>query len=66
MHLRFHHARGWIAIVAIAVLVAVHVWLLRTVASHVSLALAAGVVGLVVLKYAWWRRSHPRGASTRN
>ena len=63
MHTHLRHARGWIVIVAILVLIAAHVWLFTTVSrAHVSLALAAGMVAVVVLKFAWWkfRREHNR------
>ncbi len=56
LHTHLPHARGVIAIVAILALVAAHVWLFTTVASaHVSLALTAGLIAVVLLKFAWWR-----------
>jgi hypothetical protein len=56
VHTHLRHARGWIAIVAILVLIAAHVWLFTTVSrAHVSLALAAGMLALAVLKFAWWK-----------
>jgi hypothetical protein len=52
----FHHARGWIAIVAILFLVAAHVWLFTAVSRfHVSLTLITGLIAVALLKFAWWR-----------
>src|SRR5262249_50944160 len=46
----------WIAILAVLLLVAAHVALLGIIArAHLSVTLAAGLGGLVVVKYAWWR-----------
>lgn len=50
------HAHGWLAIVALVALIAGHVALVSVVVpAHVSVALAATVVGIIVLKYAIWR-----------
>jgi hypothetical protein len=50
------HARTWPAILAIVVLVAAHAALFGfAFQSHLPLALGAGLVGLLVLKYLWWR-----------
>jgi hypothetical protein len=55
VHTPLRHARGWIAIVAILVVIAAHVWLFTTVSrAHVSLAVAAGVLAVVGVKFAWW------------
>jgi hypothetical protein len=63
VHTHLHHARGWIAIVGILVLIAAHVWLFTTVSrAHVSLALAAGVLAVVALKFAWWTFRRSRSA----
>ncbi|HKH73388.1 MAG TPA: hypothetical protein VKA59_18650 [Vicinamibacterales bacterium] len=60
MHTHVHHARGWIAIVAILVLIAAHVWLFTTVSrAHLSLALAAGMLAVAVSKFAWWKFRRP-------
>ena len=56
MHARLHHARGWIAIVAIVVLIAAHLWVFTTVSrAHLSVALIAGAAGVTALKFAWWK-----------
>ena len=63
MHTHLHHVRGWIAIVAILGLIAAHVWLFTAVSrTHLSLALAAGVVGVMALKLAWWKFRRKHGA----
>jgi hypothetical protein len=50
------HARKWPAILAIVVLVAAHAALFGfAFQSHLSVALVAALVGLLVLKYVWWR-----------
>jgi hypothetical protein len=50
------HARGWIAIVALLALIAGHVALVGVIfRAHLSVAILAGVVGAVVLKYAFWK-----------
>ena len=56
MDAHLHHARGWIAVVAIVVLIAAHLWLFTTVSrAHLSMALIAGAAGVTALKFAWWR-----------
>lgn len=56
MDAHLHHARGWIAIVAIAVLIAAHLWLFTAVSrTHLSIALVAGIAGVTALKFAWWK-----------
>jgi hypothetical protein len=56
VHTHLHHVRGWIAIVAILGLIAAHVWLFTAVSrTHLSPALAAGVVGVMAFKLAWWK-----------
>jgi hypothetical protein len=48
------HAHGWVAIVAVLVLIAAHVALVGVVfRAHLSVALAVTVVGIVALKYAF-------------
>ncbi len=48
-------APTWIAVVAILVLIATHVVLLRVFSrAQLSLAFLAGLIGVVVLKYVWW------------
>jgi hypothetical protein len=45
---------------AILLLIAAHVWLFTTVSrAHVSLALAAGMLAVAVLKFAWWKFRRP-------
>ena len=47
---------GWIAAVAILLLVAAHVVLFGLAARlHYSLLVVAGIVGIMLLKYGWWR-----------
>jgi hypothetical protein len=55
--LKGHHlARTWPGILAIVVLLAAHVALFGfAFQSHLSVVLVAGLVGLLVLKYVWWR-----------
>ncbi|PYQ95908.1 MAG: hypothetical protein DMF95_21195 [Acidobacteria bacterium] len=49
-------APRWIAAVAILVLIATHVVLLRVFSrAQLSLAFLAGLIGVVVLKYVWWK-----------
>jgi hypothetical protein len=61
VHTHLRHARGWIAMIAIMVLLAAHVWLFTTVSrSHVSLALAGGVLAVVALKFVWWKLRRAR------
>ena len=56
MDAHLHHARGWIAIVTIAVLIAAHLWLFTAVSrTHLSIALIAGVAAVAALKFAWWK-----------
>jgi hypothetical protein len=59
VHTHLRHARGWLAIAAIFVLIAAHVWLFTTLSSaHGWLGLALGIVGIVALKFAWWKFRH--------
>ncbi len=47
---------GWIAPLAILVLIVAHVVLLGAVTRlHYAVLLAAGAVGIAALKYGWWR-----------
>jgi hypothetical protein len=51
-----HHARGWIAIIAILALIAGHVWLFTAVSrTHLSIVLISGLAGTIALKFAWWK-----------
>jgi hypothetical protein len=50
------HGRGWIAALAIVLLIVAHAVLFGVATRlHYSVLLAAGVVGIVVLKYGWWK-----------
>jgi hypothetical protein len=50
------HAPAWIGILVVAALVAAHAALLGfAFRGHLSVVLAAGVLGLFALKYLWWR-----------
>ena len=50
------HARRWVAVIAILLLVAAHAVLLGVASKlHYSVLLAGGVVGIAVLKYGWWK-----------
>jgi hypothetical protein len=50
------HAPMWIGILVVIVLVAAHAALLGfAFRGHLSVALLAGMLGLVALKYTWWR-----------
>ena len=50
------HAPIWVGILVLMVLVAAHVALLGfAFRGHLSVALVAGVLGLVAVKYMWWR-----------
>jgi hypothetical protein len=51
------HASTWIGILVVIVLVAAHATALLGLAfrGHLSVALVAGMLGLVALKYTWWR-----------
>jgi hypothetical protein len=47
---------GWIAAVAILLLVVAHAVLFGVAARlHYSVLLVAGVVGIVLVKYGWWK-----------
>jgi hypothetical protein len=49
-------ARGWIAVVAVLVLLAAHAALLHLVLRAGLVAtVVGGLAALVALKYAWWR-----------
>ena len=50
-------AGGWIATLTILLLVLAHALLFGLVTRlHYAVLLAVGVVGIVVLKYCWWKR----------
>jgi hypothetical protein len=50
------HARRWPAIVAVALLVAAHAALFGLVSpGHSSVVLIGGLLGLLVVKYMWWK-----------
>ena len=56
VHTHQRHARGWIAIAAVVVVIAAHVWLFTTLShAHGWMALAAAIAGIVALTVAWWR-----------
>jgi hypothetical protein len=50
------HGRTWIGILIVVALIVGHVALFGfAVGGHLSVALAAGVLGLVALKVVWWK-----------
>ena len=49
------HARAGTVIFAVLLLIAAHAALIGFAGAHFSLAVATGVVGVVLLKYAWWK-----------
>jgi membrane protein implicated in regulation of membrane protease activity len=54
-----HHTHTGAVILVVSVLIAAHVGLLGlALTGRWSLAVVAGVLGVVVLKYAWWRLRH--------
>jgi hypothetical protein len=54
-----HHTHTGALVLVVSVLIAGHVGLLGLAfAGRWSLAVVAGVLGVVVLKYAWWRLRH--------
>ena len=65
------HGRTWIAVLVVLALIAAHVALLGLAfRGHLSLAVVAGAVGVLVMKYGWWRfrryRSRDEGALPRH
>ena len=50
------HGHGWIVAVVILLLVATHVVLFGVAARlHYSALVAAGVVGIMLVKFCWWK-----------
>ena len=50
------HGHTWIAILVVVALIAAHVALLGLAfRGHLSLAVIGGVIGVLLLKFAWWR-----------
>jgi hypothetical protein len=51
------HGRWWIAALLIFMLVAAHVALFRALSGKLRmLALLAAILGVVIVKYTWWKR----------
>ena len=54
-----------VAILVVAALIAIHVGLLGLAFHRLPLVIVAGVCGLLLLKYGWWRFRRDRNRSAR-